>query len=491
MPAGTDVARLLRDILDRVGVVGAAFGRDLALRSDLLAPRHLGPLAGIALPTPKLSAAALQTILERAWGRASDEILQACDVQAASAGLFHQRHRGTLKDGTRVLIQIPRHDLYGRLDYDLELLRLLARRLRRAGPWACLEAAVEGFAHSAASRRNLGARAEMLAELNALMGADAPFMVPEPCSELCGAEVLTVKPLADGQALPAVGESPGTGHRLALAWFRAALLLGRLPADVRDEHVQVLPDERLGLQEGALHELDADSRTALLDYASAAAREDPDAAWWALRRLLVPGAQAATEDQMLLRFRQADPFREGPGAGHYQGRRLADLMGTQWRAAHSGGYRPGGELVAFYRALTALEHLLRRLSPKSDALAAGLGDTRLLAGVVRTRELLAPTQITANVARYLPPVLDVVRQLDALATRPAAGAADDAGPGAGAQNTWAGVTALLALLAAAVWITEVLLPERLGSGWSPTWGVAAVSVIGGLLLWFVLRGGRR
>lgn len=469
---------------DDRGPLAAAFVRYLGTRSDLFSPLATHVLAATPLHACDAHADDLEAALARAWKRPAADVLGSLERAPRRVGPYDQWHEATLLDGTPVLLRLPRTDLVSRLDGDVSRLRASSARCQAGGAPSFLGETLDDFLLDPVGHDFQSDAAAFLALHN---NGDSPFVVPRVHPELCGSNVWAVEPLA-GSTLDA-GQLPveGTAVRLSLAWLRLALLDGQLVTELDAEDLRLLPDESLGMQAGRCVPLEEEVRATLLESASATAREDPDAACVTLLRLMVGGRKSVARHDLdlMVRFRQAEPLREDPAPGPYRGRRLGDLLGLQWRLAREAGYRPKPELVAWFRGISSLDRLLRRLAPGQDALDAGLADLRLLAGAVRARELLAPGRLTANVARYLPPLLDCAEHLDRLV------AAEHDRPGVSGDNdderskdAWTVTVGLVALLFAVVWLSERVLPRAL---WSARWGAAAVAVLGGWLLWHVIR----
>jgi hypothetical protein len=278
---------------------------------------------------------------------------------------------------------------------------------------------------------------------------------------------------------------------LGLAWFHEALLAGQVPEELETPDLWVLDDDRVAVGGGHFRELRSEESASVQMFLSAVAREEPDAAAHSVLPLLTSGPAAEGTDQLVLRFRRAEPFREGLGFEPYRGRRLADQLFVLCRQCHAAGYRPTPGLLAVLRGVALLEGLLRGLAPDSDALGSSLDDVRVLAAAKDLRQQLAPSRLPTTLSRSVPPLLELLRRAEravmAGATEPAQSRAGPR-PVAGASG-WPVVLGAVGLLASATWLAQRAVPltlptidERLVAG--------LIILAGGAALWWLVRGAR-
>jgi hypothetical protein len=227
-------------------------------------------------------------------------------------------------------------------------------------------------------------------------------------------------------------------------------------------------------------------------FLSAVAREEPDAAAHSLLSLLNSGREVEQAEQLVLRFRRAEPFREGLGFEPYRGRRLADQLFVLWRQCHAAGYHPTPGLLAVERGVAQLEGLVRHLAPESDALGSSLDDVRVLGAVRDLRQQLAPSRLPTTLSRSVPPLLELLRRAERTMIadapeRPHGRAGSRTGTGA---SGWPVLLGAMGLLAAATWLAQRVLPRTLGSTAGDHLAAVLVVLVGGTALWWLAREAR-
>jgi hypothetical protein len=193
------------------------------------------------------------------------------------------------------------------------------------------------------------------------------------------------------------------------------------------------------------------------------------------------------ENEVRQRFRQVVPFRDSGWSLSGDGNSLAEHLFIHWKLAGAHGYLPPPHLTPFYRGLFMIARLARRLDPEHDALADGLQDVRLIAGVERLRALADPSALGERAEKYAAMMMDLPQQLDEALTLVSEGRArvkpqaPEADERLERKNSAATFTALLMLLTAFVLLSQHFAKSLAGT-YAEGVKVALFLALGGMLL---------
>ena len=403
-------AERLGSVLGELGLAGAALAHYLASRVDLFPALARAAFHAVPIPAP-LSPAAMEAIVRRELREDSHGVFRRFDPHPLGASPYFQWHRAELLDGAEAVIKFVRPEAETLRAEEGEGLRRLVARLP-AESWPGLREGLDDFL--ALAERRLDLRGEGDDRFHRSSGALERVRQASASRRACWYHAPAGRPLVDVLE-EAAGES-GDGarvqlaHRLCLSWLEEALHGRRYPEEMDAEDVWALDDGSVAVAAGAFAELTPAAQVALQAHLSAAARHEPDAAALALLAV-IPDPDGGAAD-LRLRYRQAEPFHEDLGLGPFRGARLADILFVMWRAAREAGSQLPAEALAFFRGVSGLERLTRRLAPGYDALGEALDDVRVLDAVRDLSDLLAPSRLPATLARSMPPALDLMRRAE-------------------------------------------------------------------------------
>lgn len=121
----------VRRTLEDLGPIFVKFGQILSTRRDLLPDDLAVELAKLQDRVPPFPGEQARALIERAWGRPVDTVLDAFDPVPLASASIAQVHTGRLKDGTQVVVKVLRPGIQKTIAQDLSLLYTVARLAER------------------------------------------------------------------------------------------------------------------------------------------------------------------------------------------------------------------------------------------------------------------------------------------------------------------------------------------------------------------------
>ncbi|KOX21760.1 hypothetical protein ADK67_25775 [Saccharothrix sp. NRRL B-16348] len=191
-----------RSLAERVtgllGVLGPSFvkgGQILSTRQDLLPEHWRAELRRLYDDVPPPSRRSIGHALRRAYGERESWPFTEFDPRPTACGSIASVHRAVLADGRVVAVKVRRMDIERTMGLDSELLRGLARALRRvpALKRVPLDDLVGQVADAMVRQLDFTAEHQALKTLRRNLGG-LPFVrVPEPVDDLCADGVLVME----------------------------------------------------------------------------------------------------------------------------------------------------------------------------------------------------------------------------------------------------------------------------------------------------------
>ncbi|MES9823861.1 MAG: ubiquinone biosynthesis regulatory protein kinase UbiB [Candidatus Thiodiazotropha endolucinida] len=117
----------IRRTLEDLGPIFVKFGQILSTRRDLLPDDLANELAKLQDRVPPFPGEKARAIIEKAYGRPIDELLEAFDEQPLASASIAQVHTAQLKDGKKVVVKVLRPLIEKTIRRDVDLLYTIAR----------------------------------------------------------------------------------------------------------------------------------------------------------------------------------------------------------------------------------------------------------------------------------------------------------------------------------------------------------------------------
>ncbi len=121
----------IRRSLEDLGPIFVKFGQILSTRRDLLPDELAKELAKLQDRVPPFPGSQARAIIEKAYKRPIDEVLEAFDETPLASASIAQVHTARLKDGRRVVVKVLRPNIEKTIRRDVDLLYTIAHLAER------------------------------------------------------------------------------------------------------------------------------------------------------------------------------------------------------------------------------------------------------------------------------------------------------------------------------------------------------------------------
>ena len=122
---------ILRDKFLALGPTFIKIGQTLGTRADLLPIEYIQELSKLQDEVPPFPTEQARAIIEGELSAKIDDIFESFEDTPIAAASLGQVHRATLKTGQTVAVKVQRPDLNAQIDFDVSVLRRMARHLER------------------------------------------------------------------------------------------------------------------------------------------------------------------------------------------------------------------------------------------------------------------------------------------------------------------------------------------------------------------------
>ena len=122
---------LLREKLIALGPAFIKIGQSLATRADLLPVEYIQELAKLQDEVPPFPTEQARAIIESELRAKIEEIFEGFEDEPIAAASLGQVHRARLRTGQVVAIKVQRPGIHDQVEFDISVLRRIARRLER------------------------------------------------------------------------------------------------------------------------------------------------------------------------------------------------------------------------------------------------------------------------------------------------------------------------------------------------------------------------
>jgi ubiquinone biosynthesis protein len=361
-----DLARKVRDVLERSGGMLVKLGQIASTRGDILPPAMIDELANLRADVVPVDAAGVRGVLEAELGVPVEHAFQSFDWTPLAAASIGQTHRAVLHDGTRVVVKVQRPGVRDVVERDAAVLRLMARQLERrveAARIIGLRSLCDELIAGLEEELDYHHEAMVATRLRERRASDVGIAVPCVYPTLSTGRVLVMeeveaKTIADEKA---VETCPVARHDLAMnvlsSFIGQVLDDGFFHADPHPGNLLVDPQGTIWLLDfGSVGRLDSNALNGLRGIAIGIATNDAGVLARAARDL---STSNKVVDLRALESELAAPLAELDESGGVNPEMIAQVLSVMTH--HE--MRPPASVTLLGRALVTLEGTLRVLEP--------------------------------------------------------------------------------------------------------------------------------
>lgn len=420
----THLARSVRDALSDGGVTFVKLGQIMASRRDIVPPEFVTELGHLQSQARTISWPVIEKELRDDLGVDDlSTVFASIDETPLAAASIAQVHRGTLRDGSDVVVKIRRPGIESIVERDLDIVSRLAHTIENSTAWGGNIGAVtlaEGFSRALREEMDLRVEARNLAIVAAAerkRTTAGGIYVPEVHLEISSERVLVMERI-DGKPLSeAADEIAARGldaHQLAndllQSLLRQITIDGTFHADPHPGNVMLLDNGQITLLDwGSVGRIDALLRGAIIQLVMSFEKADPALTMDALLGL-VERPQSLNEHQLERALGQYLAYYLTPGAP-LDVRMFSDLF----RIIADFRLTVPPEVAAVFRAIGTLDGTMRSIDPDYD-LVAGAKEFAEAYFATRMRPSQIKTSLTDELIALLPLLRQMPRRLDRISS---------------------------------------------------------------------------
>ncbi len=242
----------LREALEHLGPIFVKFGQVLSTRRDLLPPDIADELAKLQDRVPPFPSDAAVGIIERAFGRALNDIFVSFEHQPVASASIAQVHFAVIKDRAgvkrEVAVKVLRPGMLTVIDKDLSLMRMMAvwvDRLSADGKRLKPREVVAEFDKYLHDELDFMREASNAAQLRRNMEGLNLVLIPEMIWDFCRDDVIVMErmkgvPISQVDQLRAAGvDIPKLARDGVTIFFTQVFRDGFFHADMHPGNIQV------------------------------------------------------------------------------------------------------------------------------------------------------------------------------------------------------------------------------------------------------------
>lgn len=245
---------LLREKFLRLGPTFIKTGQTLATRADLLPIEYIQELSSLQDEVPPFPAATARQIIEAELQVKIPDIFMSFEDQPIAAASLGQVHRGQLRTGQTVAIKVQRPNLAAQIDFDLRVLRRIARfasrypNLVRGVDW---QGTIDEFGAHIYEEMDYSAEVRNAEVFRRNFSKWPNVYVPRIYDIFSTRRVIVMEfiegfKVTDIEGLEGAGRNPhGIVKLLAQTYLKQLLEDGFFHADPHPGNLRVMPDGRL------------------------------------------------------------------------------------------------------------------------------------------------------------------------------------------------------------------------------------------------------
>jgi ubiquinone biosynthesis protein len=270
----------LLGLFKRLGATFIKVGQIMSTRPDLFPPHVIRALEKLQDEVGPFATAHVERSIAEDFGAPIVALFESFDPRPIASASVAQVHRARLRDGRVVAVKVRRPKIVAVVDFDLAVMRFVARVLSLAPSIRLLAPVetIEEFGRGIHLQMDFGVEAANNRRFRALFAGMPDVLFPELVPELCSRRVLTMQ-FIEGRKILQLGTSEHDRTRLARIGFHILLKMifedGFVHADLHPGNIFVTAEGKVALLDlGLVGELDEANRRVFARYFAAWAQGD-------------------------------------------------------------------------------------------------------------------------------------------------------------------------------------------------------------------------
>ena len=265
------VSALIRTI-NQAGVTFVKLGQLMSTRSDLLPDPLIKALSSLQASATPASPEEIHARLREEWGANPENVLAQFDANPFAAASVAQVHRGTLDDGTAVVVKVQRPGAAEQVRVDCDIFLRFAISAERRFDWAsklALVSLIQGLVGSLTEELNYRVEARNTQAIARSLRQHPAIATPTIISELSTSRVLVMTELKGTPVEASAGNLTADArdrlaHELFDSTAESILVDGVFHADLHPGNIMLLENGKIGLLDfGAIGVIDSETRQLL------------------------------------------------------------------------------------------------------------------------------------------------------------------------------------------------------------------------------------
>ncbi|MBH23996.1 MAG: hypothetical protein CMH57_06015 [Myxococcales bacterium] len=359
-----------RLMLEELGPTYVKFGQILSMRSDILPVEYASELEQLQDQASSMSFNQVRLLIETHLDRSFNELFEEFEVDPLGTASIAQTHRAITRGGDEIVVKVQRPGLRKMLYCDLDLLHLAARLLESTVKEATLyqfTRIVSEFEDAMLKELDFTIEMNNLRELRDNLDPSRDVVVPRPLPSLSCERVLCME-YFKGRSIRELPADTPEAHRVAEellhVFMKQTLLDGVFHGDPHPGNILINDDGTTCLIDaGMVGRLTQSQREELVSLILATITRDVDAL---ARTLIHIGRPRHRIDMAEFKADIERIQSQQLGKGSYDDYDASAFSQEFLEAAKHHGIQLAPEYTILVRSSTAIEGLLRRLSPKID-----------------------------------------------------------------------------------------------------------------------------
>jgi ubiquinone biosynthesis protein len=246
----------LRLAIEELGATFAKLGQLLSTRADLLPPAYQRELALLQDRVPSVPSDAMVAVIEAELGGPLTHHFARFEREPLAAASIGQAHAATLPNGSPVVVKVRRPGVAAQVEADLTLLRGLAQTAQRRWPAAeqyDLVALADEFAHTIRAELDYVLEGRTVERFATNFSNNATIHIPQVVWSHSTGQVLTLERIGGLKVTDSAALDAASIDRSALAQRATDAILqmifehGLFHADLHPGNLFIEPDGRIGL----------------------------------------------------------------------------------------------------------------------------------------------------------------------------------------------------------------------------------------------------